>query len=286
MLFAKDHYAVLGVQRGASGEEIKLAYRRLVRRFHPDVSTEPDAEARFKEVVRAYDALTNGYDSIPGFGNGASSQPGEGVFAHQARRTRREAAEAHAAQGEDYGITATISLEHIVSGAKLRVGYDVTEQARDGSLRDVRREVELRIPKGARHGDELTVKGKGGPGVRGGPPGDLYVTIAVAKHRLFKVLGDDLELELPISPSEAVLGAKITVPTLEKPVPVKIPAGAQAGDRLTVPARGLPSAEGKRGDLYLLLRVVMPRAVSAAERELYERLGRLSRFNPRLDLED
>jgi curved DNA-binding protein len=142
------------------------------------------------------------------------------------------------------------------------------------------------VPKGARHGQEIAVRGQGGPGARGGPPGDLFVTLTVAKHRLFKVVGDDLELKLPISPWEAVLGAKIKVPTLEKLVPVKIPPLTETGARLELPARGLPTADGKRGNLYLLVTVTTPKWVTNAERELFERLAKVSTFDPRWGMSD
>lgn len=305
MSIGKDYYAILGIARDASAEDIKLAYRRLVRRFHPDVSLEPDAEARFKEVVEAYAAVTgrpryNGFDAWPASEphsephSEPQSQPDSQPGAHAghaapraegagpAQRRRRDADAGYPVQGEDYGIAVAISLEHIVHGARLNVGFDVTERKPDGTLRDVRRNVTVPVPSGARHGHEITVRGQGGPGVRGGPPGDLFVTLTVAKHRLFKVVGDDLELKLPVSPWEAVLGAKIKVPTLEKLVPVKIPPLTQNGARLTVPARGLPTADGKRrGNLYLLVEIVTPKWVTNAEREAFERLAKLSSFDPR-----
>jgi curved DNA-binding protein len=276
MSIEKDYYAILGIAHDASAEDIKLAYRRLVRRYHPDVSAEPDAEARFKEVVEAYAAVTGGARNGAWAGTGPRADS-----AASARYRRREPDSGYPVQGEDYGISVAISLEHIVHGAKLNVGFDVTVRKADGSLGSVRRNVTLQVPKGARHGQEIAVRGQGGPGERGGPPGDLYVTLTVTKHRLFKVVGDDLELKLPISPWEAVLGAKIRVPSLEKLVPVKIPPLTETGTRLTVPARGLPTADGKRGNLYLIVTVTTPKWVTNAERELFERLAKTSTFDPR-----
>ncbi|MCC6610017.1 MAG: DnaJ domain-containing protein [Burkholderiales bacterium] len=277
MSIGKDYYAILGIAHDASAEDIKLAYRRLVRRYHPDVSVEPDAEARFKEVVEAYAAVTG--NARTGGGSGAPPRPHASHAA--ARHRRREADDGYPVQGEDYGISVEISLEHIVRGGRLTVGFDVTDRKPDGALGHVRRNVTLPVPKGARHGQEIAVRGQGGPGARGGPPGDLFVTLTVAKHRLFNVVGDDLELKLPISPWEAVLGAKIKVPTLEKLVPVRIPPLTQTGARLELPARGLPTADGKRGNLYLLVTVATPKWVTNAERELFERLAKVSTFDPR-----
>lgn len=289
----KDYYTILGIARDASAEDIKLAYRKLVRRYHPDVSEEPDAEARFKEVVEAY-AVVSGSARYGDYGGWPDSAPGPHAGPAQPRtddigtapRRRREDGAGYPVQGEDYGITVAIALEHVVRGARLNASFDVTERKSDGTLRNIRRDVALNVPKGARHGHEIAVRGQGGPGLRGGPPGDLYVTLSVAKHRLFNVVGDDLELKLPISPWEAVLGAKIKVPSLEKLVPVKIPPLTQSGARLTVPARGLPTADGKRGDLYLIVEIATPKWITAAERELYRRLADVSAFDPRWGLGD
>lgn len=299
MHIAKDYYAILGVNRGASGEEVKLAYRRLAQRFHPDVSTEPHAEERFKEVVEAYEALsamlgrgvplggngTDPYSDWPQWQQGAA-QARNGPDARTARRARTDNEWEEPSPGEDYGITVDISLEHVVKGARVNVGYDVTERGRDGALRSTRRNIKVQIPRGVRHGEEICVKGQGGPGYRGGPPGDLYVTVNLARHRVFKLLGDDLEMRLPLAPWEAALGMKIKVPTLDGDVPVKVPPGTQNGAQLLVPARGLPTRDGKRGDLFLAVSIVVPnRAPTLVERGFYEQLARVSNFNPRRDTE-
>jgi curved DNA-binding protein len=296
MRVAKDYYAILGVNRGASGEEVKLAYRRLAQRFHPDVSTDPNAEERFKEVVEAYEALRPMLQSgMAATGSGADpysdwpdwqSTSQNGVDARTARRSRPEGKWNEPSPGEDYGISVDISLEHVVRGARVNVGYDVTERGRDGTLRNARRNINVDIPKGVRHGEEICVKGQGGPGHRGGPAGDLYVTVNLARHRVFKRLGDDLEMRLPLAPWEAALGKKIKVPTLDGDVPVKIPPGTQTGTQLLVPARGLPTRDGKRGDLFLAVSIVVPsRPPTPIERSLYEQLARVSNFNPRRNIE-
>jgi len=296
MHIAKDYYAILGVNRGASGEEVKLAYRRLAQRFHPDISTEPNAEERFKEVVEAYEALSAMLQrGMAAAGNGAapysdwpdwqSASPG-GADLRTARRARPEPESSEPAPGEDYGIAVDISLEHVVRGARVNVGYDVTERGRDGALRNTRRNIKVEIPKGVRHGEEICVKGQGGPGHRGGPPGDLYVTVNLARHRVFKLLGDDLEMRLPLAPWEAALGMKIKVPTLDGDVPVRVPPGTQNGVQLLIPARGLPTRDGKRGDLYLAVSIVVPnRPATLIERSLYEQLARITNFDPRREIE-
>ncbi len=300
MEIAKDYYAILGVNRGASGEEVKLAYRRLAQRFHPDVSKEPYAEERFKEVVEAYEALSamlergiapshvgaDPYSDWPDWQAGSGAPKRQGDDQRSARRSRPESESTEPMPGEDYGITVDISLEHVVGGARVNVGYDVTERGRDGTLRNARRNIKVPIPKGVRHGEEICVKGQGGPGHWGGPPGDLYVTVNLARHRVFKLLGDDLEMRLPIAPWEAALGAKIKVPTLDGDVPVKVPPGTQNGAQLLVPARGLPTRDGKRGDLFLAVSIVVPnRPATLVERGFYEQLARVANFNPRRDIE-
>jgi curved DNA-binding protein len=299
MHIAKDYYAILGVSRGASGEEVKLAYRRLAQRYHPDVSKEPFAEERFKEVVEAYEALSvmlergvpvgpdgQPYGGWPDWQSSATASQPNGADARTARRSRAETERSEPAPGEDYGITVAISLEHVVQGARVNVGYDVTERGGDGALRNTRRNIKVQIPRGIRHGEEICVKGQGGPGHRGGPPGDLYVTVNLERHRVFKQLGDDLEMRLPLAPWEAALGMKIKVPTLDGNVPVKVPPGTQNGAQLLVPARGLPTRDGKRGDLFLAVSIVVPnRPPTLVERGFYEQLARVTNFNPRRDIE-
>ncbi len=298
MQIAKDYYAILGVNRSASGDDVKMAYRRLAQRFHPDVSTEPHAEERFKEVVEAYEALSamlergtapsrvgaDPYSDWPDWQARSATAQRNGEDPRTARRSRPESESSAPMPGEDYGIAVDIALEHVVGGARVNVGYDVTERGRDGALRNARRNIKVPIPKGVRHGEEICVKGQGGPGHRGGPPGDLYVTVNLARHRVFKLLGDDLEMRLPIAPWEAALGAKIKVPTLDGDVPVKVPPGTQNGAQLLIPARGLPTRDGKRGDLFLAVNIVVPnRPATLVERGFYEQLARVSNFNPRRD---
>jgi len=137
------------------------------------------------------------------------------------------------------------------------------------------------VPKGATDGQRLRVPGKGGPGVNGGPPGDLYLNIVLRPHPLFKASMHDLYLELPVTPWEAVLGAEIEVPTLAGLVKVTVRAGSRAGQKLRLAGRGLPTPKGGHGDLYCVLQVVTPTALSEREKQLYQELGQLSTFNPR-----
>ena len=313
----KDYYATLGVQRGASAAEIKKAYRRLARKYHPDVSKEKNAEERFKEVGEAYDVLGDaekraaydrlgahrpGQDFRPppdwerefatrgGFGPGEAVDLGElfeqlfgamGGRGHGARGGRG----GFAAAGRDLEATVQVSLEEAARGTEVRLHLGVPGPGPDGRPHPEPREIIVRIPQGVTDGQKLRVPGKGGPGTNGGPPGELYLNIALRPHRLFKADGHDLSLDLPVAPWEAVAGAAVEIPTLEGKVRLKIPAGAQAGQKFRLAGRGLPRPRGGAGDLYAVLQIVTPPAPSARERELFDELARASSFNPRAHME-
>jgi curved DNA-binding protein len=338
-----DYYRLLGVSRSASSDEIKLAYRRLAQRLHPDVSADPRDSERFKEITVAYHVLRNAerrvrYDiealeadldaserelnaareillngqasnapaaSVPprgappdpptptpvaawehGFGeeDAAPAAKGAGLLDRLARR--RAAAQPSGAAGvrvagDDYEVVGEISFEEAVRGGAVTLTYAVPERTGNGGTREVEWTVEVRVPKNACAGQRLRLKGKGGPGENGGPDGDLHVEIAYKRHRLFRVRGLDVWFYLPIAPWEAVLGAVVEIPTLDKPFRVRVPAGAVSGQTFRLPGRGLPKPDGGRGDLLACLRVITPEHPSDAEKQLYLQLARQSRFNPR-----
>jgi curved DNA-binding protein len=237
----KDYYATLGVERSASDEDIKKAYRRLARKFHPDVSKEKDAEEKFKEVAEAYQTLSDkekraAYDQLgthrpgedfrppPGwethFSQGGDGGPDLGgidlgdLFEMLGRGGRGGAHRAHSARGapggdafamagQDFEANAQLSLEEAYRGTELTLDLAMPEMTADGLIRRVPRNVRVRVPKGATDGLRLRVPGKGGAGMNGGPAGDLYLNIALRPHALFRVSGHDLYLELPITPWEA-----------------------------------------------------------------------------------
>jgi curved DNA-binding protein len=138
-----------------------------------------------------------------------------------------------------------------------------------------------RIPKGATDGQRLRLRGKGGPGANGGPPGDLYLQIVLEPHPLFKVRGHDLEIDVPVAPWEAALGAEVEIPTLESKVRVKVPPGSKGGQKLRIAGKGLPKPGGGAGDLYAVLEIVVPGTLTEREKKLYEELRDVSRFDPR-----
>ena len=292
----KDYYKILGVARGASDEEIKKAYRKLARKYHPDVSKEANAKEKFQEVSEAYETLKSkekraAYDNLgsynPGqdfrpsqdwyqrFGTGESEDFGgvdlSDLFESLGLRGRQKQGFRRTnipVPGEDYAVTVRLSLEEAFRGTEreFQIGPN---------------HVRARIPKGATHGQQLKLRGKGGPGANGGPPGDLLLHIALEPHPLFRVSGHDLDLEVPLAPWEAALGAQVEVPTLEGRVMLKVPAGSQGGQKLRLAGKGLPKPGAGAGDLYAELAIVVPPSLSEQEKKLYEALRDASRFDPR-----
>jgi curved DNA-binding protein len=291
----KDYYKILGVERGASDDEIKKAYRKLARKYHPDVSKEANAKEKFQEVSEAYETLRDkekraAYDSLgsgfrPGqdfrpppdwfdrFGSGGRAEDlhgvdlGElfesmGIFGRAQRRSRRAFA------GEDYEVPVRLTLEEAASGTERTVQLDG-------------RSFTARIPRGATDGQRLRLRGKGGPGMNGGPSGDLYLQIALEPHALYRAHGHDLEIDVPIAPWEAALGAQVEVPTLEGRLQMKVPAGTKSGQKLRLAGKGLPRPGGGAGDLYAVLSIAVPATLTEREKQLYEELRTSSRFNPR-----
>jgi len=300
----KDYYKILGVPRSAGEDDIKKAYRKLARKYHPDVSKEADAKEKFQEVSEAYETLRDkekraAYDSLgSGFRQGQDFRPppdwferfggerGEdlggvdlselfeslGAFGRasgfgRGRGGRRGPAMAF--PGEDYEVPVRLTLEEAFSGTERTVQLD-------GG-----RSFTARIPPGATDGQRLRLRGKGGPGANGGPPGDLYLQIHLEPHPLFRASGHDLDLEVPLAPWEAALGTQVEVPTMTGRVTMKVPAGSRAGQKLRLAAKGLPKPGGGAGDLYAVLSIEAPNPLTEAEKELFEELRRVSKFDPR-----
>lgn len=298
----KDYYALLGVERTASVEDIKKAYRKLARKYHPDVSKEADAEERFKEVAEAYQTLSEpekraAYDQLgrhppgdefqppPGWGarDGASSFSFDDLnlgdlFSNfgGGRRGGRMGV-----PGQDFEVAASITLEQAFEGTMLELHLEVSDHDAHGRLRRVPRTFKARIPKGATDGQRLRLRGKGGKGANGGRDGDLYLNIALQPHRFFRATGHDLYLDLPLAPWEAALGASVEVPTLAGTVRLKVPSAAQSGQKLRLAGRGLPRPDGTAGDLFALLQIAMPNPLSDGERAMFEKMAAESTFDPR-----
>jgi len=291
----KDYYKILSVERGAGDDEIKKAYRKLARKFHPDVSKEANAKEKFQEVSEAYETLRDkekraAYDSLgSGFRQGQDFRPppdwfdrfggggraedlhgvdlgdlfeSMGIFGRAQRRSRRSFA------GEDYEVPVRLSLEEAFRGTERTVQLD-------------NRSFTARIPRGATDGQRLRLRGKGGAGMNGGPAGDLYLQIALEPHALYRVSGHDLEIEVPLAPWEAALGAEVEVPTLDGRVKMKVPPGSKAGQKLRLAGKGLPKPGGGAGDLYAVLSIAVPATLTEREKQLYEEMREASRFDPR-----
>jgi curved DNA-binding protein len=306
----QDYYEALGVPRDASADDIRRAYRKLARQYHPDVNKDPGAEDRFKQVSEAYEVLRDPekrerYDRLGAnwragedvsgaggfeeafrsgdgfgdvrveFGGGDFSDFFEGMFGGRGARGARAAGRtgvrgAFSTRGGDYEATLELTLEEAAAGGKRRISLG------DG------RDFEVEIPRGVRDGQRIRLAGEGGAGPGGGPAGDLFLRIRLRPHPRFRVDGRDLYVDLAISPWEAALGAEVPVPTLAGNARVKVPPGSSSGRRLRLRGQGLPdSGGGPAGDLYAVLAIHVPKKLTKRERELFEQLASVSKFNPR-----
>jgi curved DNA-binding protein len=302
----KDYYQVMGLERAASASEIKQAYRKLAHQFHPDISADPLGKERFQEIGEAYAVLKDpekreAYDQLgkPQAGQDFSPPPGwhgnpdagaasyddvdlADLFAAFGRTARGGKARGPtAARGQDFEISAAVSLEQIHHGGEIEVRAQIPELDAHGLPHRTSRTFRITVPAGAADGQRLRLGAKGGPGTYGGPPGDLYVALALTPHRLYRISGRDLYMDLPLAPWEAVLGAVIRVPTLDGPVELKVKPGSAAGQQLRLAGRGLRSADGVSGALHAVIVITVPSPVSEAERALYQQLADASDFNPR-----
>ena len=302
----KDYYAALGVERDATAEQVRSAYRRLARKFHPDVSKETGAEDRFKEIAEAYQTLKDpekraAYDELgrprpeqdfqppPGWSQKFSTgaQGFEDIdladLFEQFGRARTQGARSQEIRfpGQDYEVGVEVTLEQALAGATLDLNLSVPEPDARGISRPVPRTYEVRIPPGTAKGQRLRLAGKGGRGFNGGADGDLYLTIAYRPHPVFRVDGADLHFDLALAPWEAVLGATVKVATLDGEVDLRIAPLTPAGRKLRLSGRGMPKRDRSRGDLYGSVKIVVPATVTEQERELYRQLADASRFDPR-----
>lgn len=299
----KDYYKILGVARDAKAEDIKKAYRRLARKYHPDVSKETGAEEKFKDVNEANDVLSDpekrgAYDQLGYYQPGQDFRPppnwggrsggggagagdfsgmdfsdffsqmfgaGQGGQAGGAHRRPRPAP-----RGQDVEATLALTLEEAFHGCEKQIDLPSIGQS----------SVKMRVAAGALPGQRLRLSGKGQPSSMGGAAGNLLLTLQIAPHALYRLEGKDIYLDTPIAVWEAALGTTLTVPTLSGNLRLKVPAAARSGQKLRLSGRGMPSSEGN-GDFFVQLQIVLPPTLSDEERELYERLQSLSQFNPR-----
>ena len=305
----RDYYQTLGVAREAPADDIKKAYRKLARKYHPDVSKEPDAEKRMQEVNEANAVLSDpekraAYDQL-----GQNHQPGQDfrpppgwddgfefsghersgaeaaefsdffaeIFGRMGRGPRRGGA-AHA-QGNDHHARILLELEDAFSGATRQVTLRAPKLDDKGRVMLEERTLNVSIPKGIREGQVIRLAGQGEPGVGDGKPGDLLLEVQFKPHARLRTDGRDLLLTLPVAPWEAALGAVVRVEAPGGALDVRIPAGAQTGRQLRVRGKGLPA--DPPGDLLLEIRIVAPPATTPRAKELYETMAREMPFDPR-----
>ncbi|MGP9768115.1 DnaJ C-terminal domain-containing protein [Halomonas sp. AOP13-D3-9] len=306
----KDYYQVLGVVKTATAEEIKKAYRKLARKFHPDVSKEPDAEQRMQEINEAkavlsdpekrlaYDQLAQQYQAGQNFqpppdwdagfeysGRGfEEADLGEfsDFFANlfgQSGRAGRGQRGAYQMRGEDRHAKVVIDLKDAYLGATRSITLQVPQVDAQGRVSSRQHTLNVGIPKGVKAGQHIRLSGQGSPGSGGGPAGDLFLEIHFTPDPSYRIEGRDVHQTVPVTPWEAALGASIETPTPSGMVKVTLPAGSQSGRRLRLKGRGIPGPEP--GDLYVELEVVLPPANTDKARELYETMARELAFNPR-----
>ena len=311
----RDYYEILGVPRTASTDEIKKAYRRLARKHHPDVNPgDKTAEERFKEINEAHEVLSDPekrrrYDQLgadwkqgadftppPGWqtyqvnmedlgdlgdffgGMGGFSDFFTTLFGAAGRRAPRTAKSraGFTVKGRDSEAEISLSLQEAHRGGKRTIALQGPDR---------QRQLEVNLPMGVRVGTVIRLAGQGNPGTAGGPPGDLYLKVRLEPDSLFAPVGeDDIQIDLPVAPWEAVLGARVRVPTLDGAVEMSVPPGAQSGQKLRLRGQGLNRRDGGRGDQYVRLKVVVPTRPTERERDLFSRLAAESQFDPRREL--
>ncbi len=311
----KDYYSVMGIERDASQNEVKSAYRKLARQYHPDVSKRADAEERFKELGEAYAVLKDpekraaydqlgsnwkaGQDFQPppdwdagfefsggGFGDGGTSAHSdffESLFGRgfQSSRSGRQSS-GFSARGEDHHAKVLVDLEDAYQGATRSISLRTPAIDSTGHVTTKQRTLNVRIPKGVKQGQRIRLSGQGSPGVGQGSAGDLYLEIEFNPHRLFRVEGRDVYLDVPVTPWEAALGATIKVPTPDGAVELKVPEGTTHGRKLRLKKRGIPGEPP--GDLYVSLLITLPAADSETARQLYRKMQQDHAYNPRSNM--
>ncbi len=306
----KDYYKILGVERDAKEAEIKTAYRRLARKYHPDVSKEVDAEKKFKEIGEAYEVLKDNekrqaYDQLGAnwkSGQNFNPPPGwEDIFSGASNASSADFGASGFSDffesmfGGGFSRGGASGFQHSgfqSKGADQNAKISIKpEDAYKGTIKNIRlgdkqrgsgRNLDVKIPAGITSGKRIRLAGQGSPGAGGGPNGDLYLEIVITPHSLFKVDGKNILLDLPIAPWEAVLGAQVQVPTLNGRVEVKIPAGSQSGKKLRLKNRGLQGHPV--GDQIVTLQIVMPESKSDKDKRYYEDMAKQFNFNPRQKL--
>ena len=313
----KDYYEILGLKKGATQDEIKKSYRKLARKYHPDISKEKDAEAKFKELGEAYEVLKDpekreAYDQLGSdwkagqdgfqpppdweqnfdFGGGGYTQGNaqdyssffEDLFGgggpNTGHRYTGTTSGGFQSKGENVRAKIMIDLEDSLNGTKQSVQIATPEVNAQGQVVNKQRTLSIKIPQGIKEGQSIRLSKQGSPGHGGGEPGDLLIEVAFNTHKLYSVHDKDISLNVPVSPWEATLGATVKVPTPDgKTVEMKVPAGSQQGRKLRLKGKGLPGKDA--GDFYVVLQILLPPESDPKVKEYNEKMRDEIDFNPR-----
>lgn len=313
----KDYYSILGVGKDADSTTIKKQYRKQARKYHPDVNHDPAAEEKFSDISEAYEVLKDpekrqaydrfgadwkagqrrppynqhsrqssatgnagggGFDFGGSFGGAEHySDFFESLFGDHYRRADYKAS-SFQRKGADINASISISLEEAYHGVSKTIIFETPQLSADGTSRNEKKTINVKIPKGIKSGGKIRLKGQGAAGYNGGEAGDLYIRIDITKHKLYTVKGADLYLKLPIAPWEAALGAKVSAPTPAGNVKLNIPKDSASGKKLRLKGKGIPAKHP--GDIYVELQIVLPSADNKKARRIYEEMKNLN-FNPR-----
>jgi curved DNA-binding protein len=314
MMEYKDYYKIMGLAREATQDDIKRSYRKLARKYHPDVSKEADAEAKFKELGEAYEVLKDpekraAYDQLgadwkagqdfrpppnwaegfefsgggfTGGDSGAFSDFFEQLFGRAGFNAAGSTHRGGPTRGQDSHAKIHIDLEDSFVGATRGITLSAPEMDAQSHVQIKHRTLNIKIPKGIKEGQHIRLSGQGHPSEGGGKTGDLFLEIAFNKHPFYRFSDADIYLDLPVSPWEAALGTKIKVPTPEGSVDLKIPANSKQGSKLRLKGRGLPGQ--MPGDLYVVLQITLPSAETEKAKAAYQKLQQELDFNPRKSL--
>ncbi len=307
----KDYYKIMGLSRTATQDEVKRAYRKLARKYHPDVSKEKDAEAKFKELGEAYEVLHDpqkraaydklgsnwkagedfrpppnwdeGFEFKGGFADGGGfSDFFEQLFGRTGFHPSGQEQHGFHVRGQDSHAKIYIDLEDSIHGATRSISLSSPQMDAQGYMQVKHRSLSIKIPKGIKPGQHIRLAGQGDPGSGGGKAGDLLLEIAFNSHPLYRFSDTDIYLDLPVTPWEAALGAKIKVPTPEGSVDLKIPPNSRQGTKLRLKGRGLPAKTP--GDFFVVLQIALPPADTERAKAVYQKMQQELDFNPRLSL--
>ena len=311
----KDYYNVLDVEPDADAKTIKTAYRKLARKYHPDVNPEKGAEEKFKQVAEAYQVLKNaesraeydelrryggqrdkGFEPPPGWQDGRGQSSGsahfDGDFSEffNSMFGNRDGGfqgysdfQQSAARGQDVEVEMPVFLEDIMSDAAKPIEYRMPA-IKNGQVTEVKKSLKVKIPRGVSDGERVRLKGQGAPGQGDSPDGDLYLHIRLVPHPMFDVEGHNLLVTLPVAPWEAALGAKVTLPTLTGKISLTLPPNSQSGQKLRIKGKGLPMKNGT-GDLYVIFKIIIPQNTNEESKALWQSLSDVSAFDPRAEWE-